>query len=72
MSHISRIPIDRGFLAISESFCTNEGSGMGSSVRFIKKLCPNAIVDDGISIGGFISQQADYQPFDIVGKIVLR
>ena len=21
-------------------FCTNEGSGMGSSVRFIKKLCP--------------------------------
>ena len=31
-------------------FCTNEGSGMGSSVRFIKKLCPDANVDDGTTI----------------------
>lgn len=25
-------------------FCTNEGNGMGSSERDIKKLCPNAVV----------------------------
>ncbi len=40
-------------------FCTNEGSGMGSSVRFIKKLCPTAIVEDGIPIHGAEAANAD-------------
>ena len=40
-------------------FCTNEGSGMGSSERFIKKLCPSAIVLNGISIHGAEAQSAD-------------
>ena len=40
-------------------FCTNEGSGMGSSVRFIKKLCPKAIVEDGVSIHGAEAAHAD-------------
>lgn len=40
-------------------FCTNEGSGMGSSERFIKKLCPNATVLSGISIHGAEVQTAD-------------
>ncbi|MBR1552054.1 MAG: flavodoxin [Muribaculaceae bacterium] len=40
-------------------FCTNEGSGMGSSVRFIKQLCPSATVLSGISIHGAEAQQAD-------------
>jgi flavodoxin len=40
-------------------FCTNEGSGMGSSVRFIKKLCPTAIVLDGTPIHGAEAQRAD-------------
>lgn len=40
-------------------FCTNEGSGMGSSERFIKKLCPNATVLNGISIHGAEVQTAD-------------
>lgn len=33
-------------------FCTHEGSGMGSSVRDIKKLCPNAEVKAGMAIHG--------------------
>ncbi|MDE6579378.1 MAG: flavodoxin [Ruminiclostridium sp.] len=33
-------------------FCTHEGSGMGSSVSDIKKLCPNANVGTGLAIHG--------------------
>lgn len=33
-------------------FCTHEGSGLGSSVRDIKKMCPNAVVDDGFALRG--------------------
>ena len=40
-------------------FCTNEGSGMGSSERFIKKLCPSANVLGGVSIHGAEAQNAD-------------
>lgn len=40
-------------------FCTNEGSGMGSSVRFIKKLCPEANVEDGTPIHGAEAANAD-------------
>ncbi|MBO5611819.1 MAG: NAD(P)H-dependent oxidoreductase [Prevotella sp.] len=40
-------------------FCTNEGSGMGSSERFIKKLCPSANVLSGVSIHGAEAQNAD-------------
>ena len=32
--------------------CTNEGSGMGSSVRDIKKACPGADVKAGLPITG--------------------
>ncbi len=32
--------------------CTNEGSGMGSSVRDLKRICKNAEVDAGLSIHG--------------------
>ena len=32
--------------------CTNEGSGMGSSERDIKRACPDAIVKSGLSITG--------------------
>ena len=42
-------------------FRTNEGSGMGSSVRFIKKLCPGANVDDGTPIHGAEAANADRQ-----------
>lgn len=33
-------------------FCTNEGSGLGDSVRDLKKLCKGADVDDGASFTG--------------------
>ncbi len=32
--------------------CTNEGSGMGSSERDIRRTCPGAIVKSGLSITG--------------------
>lgn len=33
-------------------FCTHEGSGMGSSIGDIKKLCPDAKVGEGLAIHG--------------------
>lgn len=33
-------------------FCTNEGSGMGRSESDLRKLCPDAIVEQGLSIHG--------------------
>ena len=33
-------------------FCTNEGSGLGSSVSEIMRLCPGAIVEECLSING--------------------
>ena len=46
-------------------FCTNEGSGMGSSIRFIRKLCPGATVTDGISIHGAEAAYADSEAQEI-------
>jgi flavodoxin len=33
-------------------FCTNEGSGLGSSASDIRRLCPKAVVAPGLSIRG--------------------
>lgn len=33
-------------------FCTNEGSGMGSSERDLKKICFDATIQHGLSIHG--------------------
>ncbi len=33
-------------------FCTHEGSGMGRSEKDIKRLCPNANVENGLAIHG--------------------
>ena len=46
-------------------FCPNEGSGMGSSVRFIKKLCPGAKVEDGTPIHGAEAANADREAHEI-------
>ena len=46
-------------------FCTNEGSGMGSSVRFIKKLCPTANVEEGTPIHGAEAANADREAREI-------
>ena len=50
-------------------FCTNEGSGMGSSVRFIKKLCPGAIVGEGTPIHGAAAAQADAEVRKIIAQV---
>ena len=39
-------------------FCTHEGSGMGSSVRDIKSLCPDVKVEKGLAIRGGNVRQA--------------
>ena len=39
-------------------FCTNEGSGLGSSVSDIKALCEGAIVSGGLSIHGAQAAQS--------------
>jgi flavodoxin len=40
-------------------FCTHEGSGMGSSERDIKRLCPNSKVLPGLAIRGGSVSRAD-------------
>lgn len=41
-------------------FCTHEGSGMGSSVKDIKKLCPGARVENGLAIhGGSVQREKE-------------
>ena len=40
-------------------YCTHEGSGMGSSERDIKRLCPNAKVLPGLAIRGGGVERAD-------------
>jgi flavodoxin len=40
-------------------FCTHEGSGLGSSERNIKKLCPTAKVMSGLAIKGGTVGRAD-------------
>lgn len=40
-------------------YCTHEGSGMGSSERDIKRLCPNAKVLPGLAIKGGSVGSAD-------------
>ena len=37
---------------IIKPLCTHEGSGMGSSIEDIKRLCPGAIVEPGLAIRG--------------------
>jgi flavodoxin len=38
--------------------CTNEGSGMGSSERDLKRICPGATVKNGLSITGSAAASA--------------
>ena len=37
---------------IIRPFCTHEGSGLSSTIKELKKLCPEAIVKDGLPIQG--------------------
>ena len=39
--------------------CTNEGSGMGRSVDDIRKIVPDAVVSDGLSVRGHTANECD-------------
>lgn len=39
-------------------FCTNEGSGMGSSEYDLKKICKGAVVKSGLSVHGAEAEQS--------------
>lgn len=39
--------------------CTNEGSGMGRSVEELKRLAPNSVIKDGLSIRGTLAHSSD-------------
>lgn len=52
-------------------FCTHEGSGMGSSERDIKKLCPNARVLPGLAIRGSNVNKADKDVADWLKRLDL-
>ena len=41
--------------------CTHEGSGMGGSVKEIKKTCPGALVVDGLAIHGADAAKSEAQ-----------
>lgn len=42
-------------------FCTNEGSGLSSTVKSLKKLLKNATVTEGLSLTGHIVQNSPKQ-----------
>ena len=45
---------------VIKPFCTHEGSGLGNSVKDIKKVCPLANVKDGLAIfGGEVKESQD-------------
>jgi flavodoxin len=50
-------------------FCTHEGSGMGSSERDIKRLCPNARVLPGLAIRGGSVGKADKDLLDWLRRL---
>ncbi|MBS7008681.1 flavodoxin [Anaerostipes sp.] len=41
-------------------FCTHEGSGMGSSLNDIRRLCPGARVEGGLAIHGGSVEKAEH------------
>ena len=51
-------------------FCTNEGSGLGSSERDIKASCPGAVVKPGLSIHGGSAASFEKQAAAWAKKIV--
>ena len=40
-------------------FATHEGSGLGGSINYIKKICPKADVANGLAIHGATASQSE-------------
>lgn len=53
-------------------FCSHEGSGMGSSERFIAQLAPTARLMKGVSIHGAEAAHADKEVKEIVQKALSK
>ena len=51
-------------------FCTHEGSGMGGSVKEIKKTCPGATVADGLAIHGADAAKSEAAVADWCKKLL--
>ena len=51
--------------------CTNEGSGMGSSERDLKKICKGADIKSGLSVHGAESEQSESKVVAWAKKSVL-
>lgn len=51
-------------------FCTNEGSGMGSSERDLKKLCIGAEIKSGLSVHGAESEQSEHKTAEWAKKSI--
>ena len=51
-------------------FCTNEGSGMGSSERDLKKICKGADLKKGLSIHGAESENSESKVVDWAKKSI--
>lgn len=49
-------------------FCTHEGSGLSSTERNIQKVCPKAIVEDGLEMHGSIAQKDRSKALEKVKK----
>ncbi|MBC8609662.1 flavodoxin [Massilimaliae timonensis] len=49
-------------------FCTHEGSGLGSSIKDIKRLCPDSIVKKGLEIRGGNVQNSEEEIRDWIWK----
>lgn len=45
-------------------FCTNEGSGMGSSEADLRKICKGVVIKSGLSIRGCKAEQSETQVSD--------
>lgn len=39
-------------------FCTHEGSGLGSSIRSLKRECPDVVIESGLAIHGSETDEA--------------
>lgn len=50
-------------------FCTHEGSGMGHSVADLRRLCPRAIVHEGVAVRGGKVAHADREAEQLAGRI---
>ncbi len=53
-------------------FCTHEGGGVGSSVRDIRSICTNALVEDGFSILGHKTKESEETIKEWAKKIVSK